>query len=45
MVKEKSAAENKMEHAVRQLEKVVKAMTCKVLYLEEEVMNIKENNY
>ena len=33
-----------MENAVRQMEVVVKAMTQKVLYLEEEIGNIKENS-
>ena len=42
-MKEKVAAESKMENAVRQVEIVIKAMTRKVLYLEEEFRNIKEN--
>ena len=44
VVKENVAAESKMENAVRQMEIVVKAMTRKVLYLEEEIGNIKENS-
>ena len=43
-MKEKVAAESKMENAVRQMEIVVKAMTRKVLYLEEEIGNVKENS-
>ena len=32
-----------MEHAVRELEKVVKAMSRKVIHLEDEITNIKVN--
>ena len=41
IIKEKSLAENKMEVAVREMEKVVKAMARKVVYLEEEIVNLK----
>jgi hypothetical protein len=44
LVKEKTSAERKMKNAVKHLEMVVKAMTPKVLYLEREVKNIKENS-
>ena len=43
-VEDKSLAESKMEHAVKELEKVVKAMTRKVLYLEEEIVKVKVNS-
>ena len=44
MVKEKSSAESRIKNAFRQLEKVVKATTGKVLHLEEEITNIMENS-
>ena len=44
IMKEKESAESKMKNAVRQLEIVVKAMTRKVLSLEEEITKIKENS-
>ena len=33
-----------MEHAVRELEKVVTAMTCKEIHLEEEIIKVKVNS-
>ena len=44
IVEEKSLAERKMEHSLRELEKVVKAITCKVLYLEEKIVKVKVNS-
>ena len=41
ILKEQSSAENKMEVAVREMEKVVKAKARKFVYLEEEIVNIK----
>ena len=43
VVKEKTSAEIQRETALIELEKVVKAMTRKVLHLDEEIKNIKEN--
>ena len=43
-LKGKSPAQIKMEHAVQESEKVVKAMSRKVICLEEEILNIKDNN-
>ena len=42
ILKEKSLAENKMEVAVPELEKVLKAMAQKVVYLEEPIVTLKD---
>ena len=43
MVGEKVSEEKKMAVAIIEFEKVVKAMSRKVIHLEEEIINIKDN--
>ena len=44
IVKDKISEEKKMKHAIQELEKVLKAMSRKVIHLEEEVVKMKEDS-
>ena len=44
IVEKKLLEQKKMEMAVRELEKVVKAMSQKVIHLEEDIVMIKDDN-
>ena len=44
MLKDKSSEEKIMLNAIKELEKVVRAMSRKVIFLEEEVKKIKEDS-
>ena len=44
VVKDKVSEEKKILYAIKELEKVLKAMTRKVIHLEEEVVKMKEDS-
>ena len=44
IVKDKISEEKKMKHAIQELEKVLKAMSRKVIHLEEQVVKMKEDS-
>ena len=44
VLNDKSSGEKKMQNVIKELEKVVKAMTHKVIHLEEQIVKIKEDS-